>query len=161
VRERVCTDVGVPELVKKRNGIERREITEAGLPAPLGEFQSVGFVVGDAIPALEYLLARSVVPRGLRVGVGIVDPRPIRVVAGFRVGATGLVESEGPVVGMGRSGRGGFSGERENEEDGSEAEEREEWEERDFLRVVVVVSCGHGRTEVIEARTSMSTFLYH
>ena len=56
------------ELVKKRKGIERREITGAGLPSPRGEIESVGFVVGDAIPALEYLLASSVVPRGFRVG---------------------------------------------------------------------------------------------
>ena len=67
-RERESTDVGDSELVKKRKGIERREITGAGLPSPRGEIESVGFVVGDAIPALEYLLASSVVPRGFRVG---------------------------------------------------------------------------------------------
>ncbi|KAK7831753.1 hypothetical protein CFP56_027037, partial [Quercus suber] len=142
--ERESTDVGVSELVKKRKGIERREITGVGLPSPRGEIETVGFVVGDAIPALEYLLASSIVLRGFRVG--LMDPGPIGVVAGSGVGGPGL---EGAVVGVGRRGRGGFSGEREEEEDGSEAEEREKWEERDFL-CVLLLSAGHCLTAVVQ-----------
>ena len=133
--------------MKKRKGIERREITGAGHPSPRGEIETVGFVIGDAIPALEYLLASSVVPGGFRVGY--MDPGPIGVVAGSGVGGPGL---EGAVVGVGegRRGRGGFSGEREEEEDGSEAEEREKWEERDFLCRVLLLSAGHCLTVLVQ-----------
>lgn len=131
--------------MKKRKGIEWQEITGAGLPSPRGEMETVGFVVGDAIPAPEYLLASSVVPRGFRVG--LMDPGAIGVVTGSGVGGPGL---EGAVVGVGRRGRGreGFSGEREEKEDGSEAEERQKWEERDFL-CVLLLSAGHCLSVVV------------
>lgn len=64
--------------MEKPNGIKRREITALRLPPPLGEFTAVGFVAGNAIPALEDLLA-GVVVLGRRVRV--VDPGSVGVVA--------------------------------------------------------------------------------
>lgn len=65
-----------------------------GLPPPLGEVGGIGFVAGDAVPALEDLLASAVVPR--RSGARVVDPRPVGVVArggrNPRVGSFNFVE---------------------------------------------------------------------
>ena len=48
--------------MEKGSGIERRELALSGFPQPIDEIASVGFVVVDAIPTLENLLARVIVP---------------------------------------------------------------------------------------------------
>lgn len=131
-------NAGVSVIVKEPNGIELREIAAVGVPAPLGEFSSVGFVSGDAIPALEDLLTGVVVPRSPRV---VVDPFSIGIVTGT------VLDLEG-AKGKGGCRGGGVSELRENDEDGSEAEKREKWKQRGFLCVLGVrfpCACGHAR----------------
>lgn len=126
VGKKESTNAGVPVLLQKRRRIEGRKITLPGLPPPLVEIASVGFVAGNTVPALEYLLARVVVPR--RSGIRFVNPRPVGVVARpgrscSRVGPIDLVELE---IGATRlRSNGGVPNEREEEENGDEAEKRE------------------------------------
>lgn len=101
------------------------------LPPPLDEIPAVGFVAGNAIPALENFFAGVVVP-GRRIRV--VDPPSIGVVARpGRIGSLALPEFEA-LMRLRRNG--GLSNGRENGEDGNEADEGEEREERDFLCLV-------------------------
>ncbi|RDY07835.1 hypothetical protein CR513_08001, partial [Mucuna pruriens] len=107
------TNAGVGVSAEELSGVELGEIAVAGLPAPRGELPGVGFVGGEAVPALEDLLAGVVVPRSLR---GVADPCSVGIVAGD-VAAVVYLECG---KGMG-CGRGGFElGEKD--EDGSEAE---------------------------------------
>jgi len=136
-------------------GVELGEIAVAGLPAPGGETRGVGFVGGEAVPALEDLLAGVVV--GWDSG-GVSDPCSVGEIAG----RVGFVES-GKRVGYGRGG--GGSELREKEEDGSEAEKREKRKERNFLLGALRVSfpCGHSsarRLNLLHPSAS-SFFFFH
>jgi len=117
-------------------GMELGEIAVAGLPAPCGEMRGVGFVGGEAVPALEDLLAGVVV--GWNSG-GMSDPCSVGEIAG----SAGMFVEGGKRVGNGRGGGGCELGEKE--EDGSEAEKREKRKERNFLlgALRVSFSCGH------------------
>lgn len=121
------------------SGVELGEIAEAGLPAPRGEMWGVGFVGGEAVPALEDLLAGIVVPRSPR---GVVDPCSVGVVAGTAVVFVflDLERGKGVVGGGGRFELG------EKEENGNEAENRQKRNERDFLLCDLqgTFPCGHG-----------------
>lgn len=105
-----------------------------GLPTPLDDIKSVGFVTGNAIPTLEYLLTGVVVP--CRSDRRIVDPLPIGVIAESSIrrylivcfGGFGGIELEVSMVLRRKRGLGGGFEERENEEERGEAEEREEEE---------------------------------
>lgn len=129
------TNAGVPISLEKGGGIERREFASSGLPAPVDEIRSVGFVAGDAIPALENLLAGVVVPWGSPNWV--MNPGSIREVTGELEGVMRVWRRNGCV-----------SYEREEEENGDEAEKRNKGEERDSFSLVVrvgVVSRRHGQ----------------
>ena len=67
------TIVGVPEPLQKPNRIKPRKITAFGLPTPLDNIQTIGFITGNAIPSLENLL--MIIRR--RSHTGIIDPHPI------------------------------------------------------------------------------------
>lgn len=126
------------------------------LPPPLDEFPAVGFVAGNAIPALENLLAGVVVP-GRRIRV--VDPPPIGVVARpGRVGSIALPEFDA-LTRLRRNG--GLSNGRENGEDGNEADEGEEREERDFLCLVWELrEVSRGHAALTRAHDSLTPILY-
>lgn len=120
------TNALISESLEKLKGIQRWKIAIIGLPAPQGQITSVGFVVGDAIPALEDLLAGVIVARSDR---WIVDPCPFRVIAGFlwspRLTLSWfkaifvVFEKRRNVFALGASGNG------EDENNGSEGEEKE------------------------------------
>lgn len=74
------SNVGVAVEVEEAEGIERWEVAAGGLPAPPEEVPAVGFAAGDAVPALEDLLAGAVVAGG--DGTRVADPGAGRVVAG-------------------------------------------------------------------------------
>lgn len=102
-----------------------------GLPTPVDDIKSVGFVTGNAIPTLEYLLTGVVVP--CRSDRRIVDPLPIGVIAEssirrYLIVCFGGIELEVSMVLRRERGLGGGFEERENEEQRGEAEEREEEE---------------------------------
>ena len=71
------TIVGVPEPLQKPNRIKPRKITAFGLPTPLDNIQTIGFITGNAIPSLENLL--MIIRR--RSHTGIIDPHPIWIIA--------------------------------------------------------------------------------
>lgn len=135
-REREGTNAGVSVSVEEAKGVEVGEVAAVGLPAPRGEMWGVGFVGGDAIPALEDLLARVVVPGSTG---GVVDPRSVGIVAGTAVDLEG---AEGVGGGCGR----GVPELGEEEEDGGEAKKREKREKRDSLLCVLLVRfpCARG-----------------
>lgn len=101
-----------------------------GLPTPVDDIKSVGFVTGNAIPTLEYLLTGMVVP--CRSDRRIVDPLPIGVIAEsirrYLIVCFVGIELKVSMVLRGERGLGGGFEERENEEERGEAEEREEEE---------------------------------
>lgn len=66
--------------MEKAERVEPWEIAMRRLPTPVDEFFSIGFVGGNAIPALENLLARMVVPGS--GGIGVVDPSSMGIVTG-------------------------------------------------------------------------------
>lgn len=74
------TYVGVPEASEEAEGLEAREAAARGLPPPPEEIAAVVLPAGDAVPALEDLLAGVVITEG--DGIRIEDPGPIGVVAG-------------------------------------------------------------------------------
>lgn len=70
---------GVPVALEETKGIDTRKVAAGGLPSPAEQIGAVGFVVGDAIPALKDLLAGLVVPGD--DGVRVPDPGAVVVVA--------------------------------------------------------------------------------
>ncbi|KAG2371916.1 uncharacterized protein HKW66_Vig0240370 [Vigna angularis] len=100
------------------------------------EKRGVGFVGGEAVPALEDLLAGVVV--GWNSG-RMSDPFSVGEIAGI----LGVFVEGGKRVGYGRGGGGSELGEKE--EDGSEAKKREKRKERNFLFGALRISfpCGH------------------
>lgn len=107
-----------------------------GLPSPLNDVSTVGFVVQNAIPSFEYFLAATVIP--IESSVRVVDPRPIGVITrriarcirvgfggggggggGDGIGVNVIGGSDGfksEELGMSwRRGNGSFSGKREKE----------------------------------------------
>ena len=76
--EREYSD-GVPEPLQKSNRIKSRKITAFGLPTPLDNIQTIGFITGNGIPSLENLLTCVIIRR--RSHTGIIDPHPIWIIA--------------------------------------------------------------------------------
>jgi len=75
------TYASVPKSLKKANRIEGGKITVIGPPFPLGNLQSIGLVVENAIPALEYLLTGMIVSYGS--GGRIENPVAMGKIAGL------------------------------------------------------------------------------
>lgn len=74
------TDISIPVSLEESDRIKRPEFTATmGPPPPLDQITRVRLPAGNAIPALEDLLAGAVVPRGVKTGV--VNPGSVRVVA--------------------------------------------------------------------------------
>ena len=148
---RESTNVGVPEPLQKPNRIKPRKITAFGLPMPLDNIQTIGFITGNAIPSLENLLTCVIIRR--RSHTGIIDPHPIRIIARLNQdrSSRGIATFELEVLVVMRRNR-GFE-ERVDEEERGEAEERDEEQRRGagggvrsaLLRMMEgVTSDGHG-----------------
>lgn len=92
-------------MVEEAEGVELWEVAGGGPPAPAEEIEGVGLAGGDAVPALEDLLAGAVVARG--EGGRVTDP-----------GAGGVVAAAAGLRGCGvRPGNGGGSESGEEEEE--------------------------------------------
>ena len=119
--EREYSD-GVPEPLQKSNRIKSRKITAFGLPTPLDNIQTIGFITGNAIPSLENLLTCVIIRR--RSHTGIIDPNPIRIIVRLNQdrSSRGIATFELEVLVVMRRNI-GFEG-RVDEEGRGEAEER-------------------------------------
>jgi len=88
--------VALQELVRVESG---EYLAPRGLPSPAEEGTAVALAVGDAVPTLEDLLARMVVPE-VGVGGGVGYPSAGGVVAG-PLGPKGWVAEHGDGAGSG------------------------------------------------------------
>ena len=115
-RERELTNIGVPVALQEPARVEPGQVAPgpSGPPPPPEQVAAVGLAVGDAVPALEDLLAGVVVAdRGPRGGVA----HPL---------AGGVVAGLGGLAGRGKGPRRGRGGQVEEEQKQWQQEEREE-----------------------------------
>ena len=115
-RERELTNTGVPVALQEPARVEPGQVAPgpSGPPPPPEQVAAVGLAVGDAVPALEDLLAGVVVAdRGPRGGVA----HPL---------AGGVVAGLGGLAGRGKGPRRGRGGQVEEEQKQWQQEEREE-----------------------------------
>lgn len=119
-RGREVTNTGVPVALQEPARVEAGELAAGliGRPPPAEQVAGVGLAIGDAVPALEDLLAGVVVAeRGAREGVA--HPLAGGVVAGLGPGVLAR-RGEGP-----RRGRGGKV-EEEQKQQGQQEESEDE-----------------------------------